>query len=140
MKETCSCQDNQETSAEIRFYCNKCKEEKKKITIKKPLKAGVISIFLTYSGVQVFDYAIENNRYPLEVESEIINACTNYYRESVTPRLYEMRRSVCLCALRDTMNEISYIRYKIDEKAFLKAFKAKAPLIFSIYSCYLELA
>lgn len=126
MENTCSCGDKAEIGATVKFHCKTCSTHIEKFTIKKPLKAAGLAAILAYSGSQFIDYAITDNRYPLAVESEILNACTNSYQEPVSFRVHGKRRDVCLCALEDTMNEISYIRYKVNEKAFLKAFNSRA--------------
>lgn len=126
MENTCSCGDKAEIEATVKFHCKNCSTHIENFTIKKPLKAAGLAAILAYGGSQFIDYAITDNRYPLSVESEILNACTNSYQEPVSFRVHGKRRDVCLCALEDTMNEISYIRYKVNEKAFLKAFNSRA--------------
>ena len=126
MDNLCSCGDKAEIGATVKFHCETCSSLIETSTIKKPLKAAGLAAILAYGGSQFIDYAITDNRYPLAVESEILNACTNSYQEPVSFRVHGKRRDVCLCALEDTMNEISYVRYKLNEKAFLKAFDSRA--------------
>ncbi|WP_420589075.1 hypothetical protein [Bacterioplanoides sp.] len=126
MDNLCSCGDKANIEATVKFHCKTCSSLIEKFTVKKPLKAAGLAAILAYGGSQFIDYAITDNRYPLAVEAEILNACTNSYQEPVSFRVHGKRRDVCLCALEETMNEISYVRYKLNEKAFLKAFDSRA--------------
>lgn len=128
MPDSCACEDKANVNAEVRLHCTTCSNDIEKFDIKNPFKVSAIAMVLAYGGSQFIDYAITDNRYPLAVESEILNACTNSYQEPVSFRVHGKRRDVCLCALEDTMNEVSYIRYKVNEKAFLKAFNSKAKI------------
>jgi len=126
MTESCSCGDEAEVGAIVEFNCKNCGNIIKKFTVKKPLKAASITAILAYGGSQFIDYAISDNRYPLEVEYAILEACSSSYREPLSYSSYRSKKRLCLCALEDTMNEISYIRYKVDEKGFLNAFEENA--------------
>ncbi|GAA6133821.1 hypothetical protein NBRC116188_06100 [Oceaniserpentilla sp. 4NH20-0058] len=126
MSDSCNCDENADINADIIFHCKNCSNEIERFQIKKPLKAAGIAAILAYGGSQFIDYAITDNRYPLDIEYEILNACSNSYREPVSYRVYGSRNEICLCAMEDTMNEISYIRYKVSEQAFLKAFDKNA--------------
>ncbi|MBK1874466.1 hypothetical protein FE848_14670 [Marinobacter sp. 1-3A] len=126
MTESCSCGDKAEVGATVEFQCKTCESVIEKFTIKKPLKAAGIAAILAYGGSQFIDYAITDNRYPLDVEYSVLEACSSSYKEPLSHSSYRSKKKLCLCALEDTMNEISYIRYKVDEKGFLKAFEENA--------------
>ena len=126
MKETCSCGDKAEVSATVEFQCKSCENVIEKFTVKKPLKAAGLAAILAYGGSQFIDYAITDNRYPLVVEYAVLEACSSSYEEPLSYSSYGSKKKLCLCALEDTMNEISYIRYKINEESFLKAFEQNA--------------
>jgi len=123
---SCNCEDKADVNAEIRFHCKTCSNDIEKFEVKKPLKAAGIAALLAYGGSQFIDYAITDNRYPLIVEAEVIEACLSSYKKPVVRSVYGEKREICLCALEDTMNEISYVRYKVNEKAFLEAFEQNA--------------
>ncbi|NRA71946.1 MAG: hypothetical protein HRU24_13070 [Gammaproteobacteria bacterium] len=123
MSEKCQCAENAETRATVKFYCKTCSSVIDKIQIKKPLKAGAIAAVLAYGGSQFIDYAITDNRYPLDVEYAVLEACASSYNKPMAYRDYGEKRELCLCAMEDTMNEISYVRFKVDESGFLEAFE-----------------
>jgi hypothetical protein len=126
MSHSCSCGDKAEIGAIVNFHCKACESIIEKFTIKKPLKAAGLAAVLAYGGSQFIDYAISDNRYPLEVEYAVLEACTNSYKQPLSYSSYGSKKGICLCALEDTMNEISYIRYKVNEEGFLKAFERNA--------------
>lgn len=120
MSEKCECGDKSTLGANIELYCQTCANTISKDNIKKPLKAAAIATLIAYGGSSFFNYAITDNRYPLEVEHEILEACTG----KTYSQLYVTRKvSTCLCALEDTMNEISYTRLILDEDGFLESFE-----------------
>lgn len=126
MTESCNCGDKVEIGAIVEFQCKTCESVIEKFTVKKPLKAAGIAAILAYGGSQFIDYAISDNRYPLGIEYAILEACSSSYKEPLSYGIYGSKKKLCLCALEDTMNEISYIRYKVDEKSFLRAFEENA--------------
>jgi len=126
MTESCSCGDKAEVVATVEFQCKTCESIIEKFSIKKPLKAAGLAAVLAYGGSQFIDYAITDNRYPLSVEYAVLEACSSSYKEPISYSSYGSKKQLCLCALENTMNEISYIRYKVDEKGFLKAFEKNA--------------
>jgi hypothetical protein len=123
MTESCSCGDKAEIGATVEFQCKTCESVIEKFTVKKPLKAAGIAAILAYGGSQFIDYAISDNRYPLGVEYAILEACSSAYKEPLSYRSFRSKKKLCLCALENTMNEISYIRYKVDNNGFLKSFE-----------------
>jgi hypothetical protein len=126
MSGPCNCGDEAEFGATIKFHCKTCKNVIEKFTIKKPLKAAGIFAVLAYGGSQFIDYAITDNRYPLNVEYSVLEACASSYNKPLSYSSYDEKKKICLCAFEDTMNEISYLRYKVDEKGFLEAFEINA--------------
>ncbi|PHQ15498.1 hypothetical protein CLH61_08240 [Marinobacter profundi] len=123
MSESCKCGDEAKVQGTIEFHCEKCESSIEKFEIKKPLKVASIAAILAYGGSQFIDYAITDNRYPMSVEYAVMDACVNSYASTLSYGAYGSKKKICLCALEETMNEISYIRYKVDEKGFLGAFR-----------------
>jgi len=126
VSDQCNCGEDSKVGALIILSCKTCKNQLEKIEIRKPVKTTVIAALLAFSGSQALSYAATDNRYPLAVEHEVLDACVSYYAEPVARRVYGKRTDVCLCALEDTMNQISYVRYNIDESGFLNAFEENA--------------
>ena len=125
-QEQCSCGEEADIQCSIRFSCKKCSTTIERFKIKKPLKAAAILAILGYGGSQFIDYAITDNRYPMDVEYQIMNSCVSTYKKPLNSSRYRKKQEVCLCAFEDTKNEISYIRFKVDEEGFLKAFSENA--------------
>ena len=126
MSESCSCGEKAEIGATVKFHCKACANVIEKFTVKKPLKAAGLAAILAYGGSQFIDYAITDNRYQLDVEYAVLEACNSSYSKPVSHSVRGSKSELCLCALEDTMNEISYIRYKVNETAFLTAFENNA--------------
>ena len=126
MSESCSCGDKAEIGATVKLHCKACSNVIEKFTVKKPLKAAGLAAILAYGGSQFIDYAITDNRYPLDVEYAVLEACASSHKQPLSYSSYSSKKKLCLCALEDTMNEISYVRYKVNEKGFLKAFESNA--------------
>ena len=126
MSESCKCDDKAKLGATIEFHCQTCSNVTKEISIKKPLKVAAIAAILAYSGSQFADYAITDNRYPLETEYSLLEACISSYQKPLSGSQYRNKKNKCLCALQETMNEISHIRYMVSEDSFLDAFNGNA--------------
>lgn len=126
MADQCKCGDGSSIGAQIILSCKTCKNLVDKIEIKRPVKATAIAAVLAFSGSSFISYAVTDNRYPLSVEHEVMDACVSSYDKPVSRRIYGIKTEVCLCALEDTMNQISYIRYNVDESGFLDVFEDKA--------------
>lgn len=123
MENKCSCGDGSGFDATVEFKCKTCENVIEKLTIKKPLKAAGLAAILAYGGSQFIDYAITDNRYPIAVEYAVLEACSSSYSRSMTTLSLGRNKKTCLCALEDTMNEISYIRFKVNESAFVESFR-----------------
>jgi len=119
----CDCDNKENFETTIEFTCKKCKENIDTIRIKSPLKTMGIAAILAYSGSQFIDYAVTDNRYPTKIEHAVLKACINYDKTPLSSGDYKLKENLCLCALENTMNEISYIRYKVNKNGFLKSFK-----------------
>jgi hypothetical protein len=127
MKIECpKCLKENDLHLEAKVKCGNCQEELTGKTFKKPIFSGGAILAIGIVGGQFAEYAVFDNRYPMAVEYSIIEACSSSYQEPVSRRIYGDRKKVCLCAMEDTMNEISYIRYKVEKKGFLSAFEKNA--------------
>ena len=121
---SCACANNDKNYvADITIYCENCSSILFKEVIKHPYKIAALLFILTYGVSQFIDYAITDNRYPLDIEYALLDACTNSNSELSSKFEYVSKRNICLCALEDTMNEVSYVLYEIDENSFFHAFK-----------------
>jgi len=122
----CECGEEKEFGATIKIHCQSCSIVVKKISFAKPFKVAGIAVVLAYGGSNFVDYAISDNRYPLDVEHAVIEACISSSQEPLSYRHFSKKRVLCLCAMEKTMNEISYTRYVVNESGFLQAFEEHA--------------
>ena len=111
---------------ELYVKCRTCNKTIKKITITKPYKVAALLAVVSFGASQFIEYVVTDNRYPLGVEYAVLDACVNSYRSVISYGSYGSKKKICLCALEETMNEISYIRYKVDEDGFLDALRENA--------------
>lgn len=126
MSEECSCAEKSDLRATIQIHCASCRATFDKIEIKKPVKVISVTAFAAYAASLLFTYAINDNRYPLTVEYEILESCTKSSTIPLSSKQYGIKKERCLCALEDTMNEVSYTRYLVDEGGFINSFKDNA--------------
>jgi len=116
----CDCGEKAEHITVLEVSCKKCSWVRR---IPVTLKATAIAALLGYVGSQLIDYAITDNRYPIKTEYAVMKSCVNSYARYMSVSEYRKKEEICVCALTDTMNEISYIREKFDEKGFLRIFR-----------------
>lgn len=127
MKIECpKCDKENDLKLEAKVKCGNCGEELTGNTYRKPIISGMAVLAIGVAGGQIFEYAVTDNRYPLKTEYFVIESCVNSYEKPVARHIYGNRKKICLCAMEDTMNEISYIRYKVNESGFLSAFEENA--------------
>jgi len=121
---SCSCENkNKNKIIDVIVSCGACSNQLIKKTITEPYKVAAILAVLAYGTSQFIEYVITDNRYPTKVEYEITRACVSSSQSALQYKSYSEKLDICLCALEDTMNEISYIRFNVDEDGFLKAFR-----------------
>ncbi|WP_018414459.1 hypothetical protein [Teredinibacter turnerae] len=110
------------------IVCCECKESfaghsyKK---FKKPLISATTALFIgafgTYKADQIF---FEDQRYPINVEYELIDSCINSSRVPMNSYRQTEKTQVCVCALEKTMEVISYEELKKSESEFLTRFRS----------------
>lgn len=121
---SCSCDsENKSRIIDVIVSCGACSNQIAKRTITEPFKVAAILAVMAYGTSQFIEYVITDNRYPTKVEYEITRACVSSSHSALRYKNYSEKLDICLCALEDTMNEISYIRFNVDEDGFLKAFR-----------------
>lgn len=126
MSESCDCGKDSKLGATVQFHCQTCSTISKKFSVKNPLKAAAIATVLAFGGSQLIDKAVTDNRYSLSTEYELMNSCISSSTKPLTGGQYEKKKEICLCALEDTMNEISLPKYWLNKDDFLNAFRKNA--------------
>ena len=127
----CSTENKIEYAEHIK--CNQCGEAFSGYIYKKfkktTITAGaalVLGVFGTYKVGQL----IADERYPLEIEYEIVSACVNSSQNPMSRQRYVDKTAACICGLEETMKEISYRDYK------KSGFDFTARFFHNTMSCY----
>lgn len=79
-----------------------------------------------YGTYKVSDTFFEQERYPLRVEYEIVDACVNSSARALLSKSYVKKKEICLCALEATSRTVSYREMQNDPAVFTSAFKNNA--------------
>ena len=95
---------------------------------KKPLISATTALLIGASGTYNIDKAfIEDKRYLIGVEYELIDSCVNSSRNFMNSNQRENKTKVCICALKETMNNISLKQMRKSESEFLTHFRNNIP-------------
>ncbi|WP_105259002.1 hypothetical protein [Pseudoalteromonas sp. T1lg88] len=127
-----SCKTDNKVEFGDNILCNECKESfgghsyKK---FKKPLISASTALFIGAFGAYKLDKNfIEQQRYPVELEYELINSCVNSDRSALTSSLFVNKTKACICTLEKTMDEVSYKQLKESESTFVTHFRSNINL------------
>ncbi|BCE00696.1 hypothetical protein [Marinicellulosiphila megalodicopiae] len=115
----CGCEKSVPESLDMSFYCAQCKANSKSFNLKSPFKIAAILAILGFTGSNFIEYAATDNRYSISAEYDLLNACINSSKKVQSKAQYQAKEKICFCALEDTMNEISYIRYMLEKEDIL---------------------
>ena len=95
--------------------------------IKKPFisatAALILGAFGTYKVNQNF---FKDERYPINVEYELIDLCVNSSRVLMNSHQYLKKTETCICSLNKTMKEISFSEINKSELEFSTRFRKNA--------------
>lgn len=91
---------------------------------KKPMISATAALFIgAYGTYQVDQYFFEVNRYPVNVEYELLDNCINSSRLKRSSFQHINKSRVCTCALEKTMEAISYSDFRKSDSGFLSRFR-----------------
>ncbi|MFM2483768.1 hypothetical protein [Celerinatantimonas yamalensis] len=123
-----SCSEENKIEYGENIICNKCGTTFAGHTykkFKKPLlsasSALLIGVFGTYKIDQLY---LNEQRYPVKIEYEIIDSCVNSDQRAITNHQYLEKKERCSCALELTMDSISYKEATSDDSKFLQKFRS----------------
>jgi hypothetical protein len=109
------------------IICSKCKKSFTGHTYKKFKKpflsataALLLGVYGTYKIDQVF---FEIPRYPIGVEYELVDLCINSSANIMDSPRRNQKRSICICALENTMKEVTYKQFIESEREFSSHFR-----------------
>lgn len=110
------------------IVCGECKKTLSGHTykrFKKPLISATSALLIGAYGAHKIDKEfIEDARYPVGVEYELIDSCVNSSRNFMNSEWRVDKAKICVCALEKTMNDISFKDMKKSESAFLTRFRS----------------
>jgi hypothetical protein len=94
---------------------------------KKPLLSAGSALLLGIIGTYKLDkHFIEEPRYPLEFEYELVDLCVNSSGRKFTHSWHRDKADICLCALKTTTATFEYRDINERESEFMKNFYANA--------------
>ena len=127
---TCgSCSKDNTIKLSNELKCKHCEEEiTGKKYIKKPwiLIPTTIAVLSGVAGGVYIDEKIETDRYPMSIEHSLIENCISSYEKPLNRSNIRKKKEVCICALEDTINDISYSEYKDSKSLFIRVFENKS--------------
>lgn len=104
-----SCSEENKLDHGHRVDCEKCK---KPITGHTYATKGVSAIFAFAAGFAGWGLVdrnfLESERYPMDVEYAMVNACANGDFRVLPRQLYESKQEVCLCAVEKVTAALPY--------------------------------
>lgn len=114
----CKCEGPIKVKTRISHTCSSCQKAVKGLQFKKKLKYAAIIGVIGYGSGQALESVVFDNRYPLDVEYSIIDACVNASGKALSSSQYKNKQNLCLCAVEDTINDVSYSTYKSSTHIF----------------------
>lgn len=123
-----SCSTDNKIEFGENIVCSECKKSfagHSYQKFKKPILSATTALFIGAFGAYKADQILfEDQRYPLNVEYELVDGCVNSSRTLMNSYRKAEKTQVCLCALEKTMEEISYNQLKKSESDFLTRFRS----------------
>ncbi|WP_318479417.1 hypothetical protein [Photobacterium leiognathi] len=106
--------------------CVHCEKSFKKFKFRKYLvPTSAVILASSVGGYQINDL-FERSRYPLAVEFAIVDTCIGGSLNWVSKSWYKSKRDICLCAMKETTQDIDYRDYKSNYVDFVNRFKYNA--------------
>lgn len=123
-----SCSKENKIDFAENIICAECKTSFAGYTykkFKKPLLSATAALIIGAVGAHRVDRMfLVHDRYPVQVEYELVDSCVNGSRSLLNSQSYSFKREVCSCALQETMEDISLEEMKKSESVFLTRFRA----------------
>lgn len=98
-----------------------CKKCAKSITGRR-YKIGAIGVIPFIFGVAGYSFVdrqfLEEERYPLEYEYALVDACINGNQAGLSWQSYTKKQNTCLCAVEQTINDVPYPNFRDDQSVF----------------------
>ena len=109
------------------IICSKCKSTFAGHTykkFKKPLLSATTAIVIgAYGAYKIDKQFIEDPRYPINIEYELMDSCINSSRALLNSFQRSEKTRVCSCALASTMEDVDINEMTKNETGFLSRFR-----------------
>lgn len=103
------------------LLCEHCKTDMSGYKYRKAAIVAVSSLIIGASaGHTIEKYVFSNTRYPLDVESAILEYCRSGHNSLISQEQYKVMSDRCICVLSRTQKEVSYSSYKTNKNYFLQ--------------------
>jgi hypothetical protein len=120
------CDEENKINLSSAIKCKHCNEPLINEKYSKPIISVMTAVILGIGGGFFLDETFETDRYPVNVEYNIIDSCLSSYEEPLKRGYYKQKRNICICALKKTEQKIDYDDYKKDRNRFLDIFEEEA--------------
>ena len=98
-----------------------CKKCAKPITGKRYKLAplGLIPFLFGIASYDILDRTVfSEDRYPLQVEYSMVDACINSDQRPISRQQYSEKQTLCLCAVEKTIEDYSYSNFRRNQQEF----------------------
>lgn len=127
---TCgSCSKENTIKLSNELNCKHCEVEiTGKKYIYKPwiLIPTTVAVLSGLAGGVYIDEKMETDRYPMTIEHSLLESCISSYKRPLKSSHIRKKKEVCVCALEDSIKEVSYSEYKDSNNMFIRVFELKA--------------
>lgn len=107
------CRHDNEIEYAEHIRCKKCEKDYKgyKFSKRKWIATGTLVVGVVFGVHTGKDHLLHDNaaRYPLDVEYAFLDSCVNGSNNLLSTSRYQDKRKVCLCAMKETQKQLSYL-------------------------------
>ena len=123
---TCpKCSKDNTVKLSDQLNCKHCEEEiTGKKYIRKPwiLIPTTLAVLSGVAGGVYIDEKIETDRYPISIEHSIVESCIHADGKIRNKKYVIEKKEICVCALENTIDEISYSEFQNKKYKFTTVF------------------
>lgn len=122
-----SCSAENKVKAGREIVCGKCKASLSGFVYRSyraPLLTAISALVIgAYGSYKIDHNYFDGARFPVRLEYAIIDTCITSHRVILSTEEFKDKRSVCLCAYKETVKEVPYSDAKDNLDAFFAALK-----------------
>ena len=99
--------------------CNKTLAGHRYRKFKKPLIGAMSAFIIGGIGGYKADNYLSEQRYPLQVEYQLVDACVNLSGSILQRSALSQKKTTCICAVKGATGEVSYSEYRKNPTQFI---------------------